>query len=82
LQRHQDEPDRLPEITPLPQPLLAQENPIKAIVHDRYGSSDVLERKDIKQPVINDDQVLVRSGRPSAAHHDVRGLRHGAAVLL
>jgi NADPH:quinone reductase-like Zn-dependent oxidoreductase len=33
---------------------------MKAIVHSRYGAPDVLEFKDIDQPVINDDQVLVR----------------------
>jgi NADPH:quinone reductase-like Zn-dependent oxidoreductase len=38
----------------------AQENPMKVIVHSRYGPPDVLELKDIDQPVINDDAVLVR----------------------
>jgi NADPH:quinone reductase-like Zn-dependent oxidoreductase len=33
---------------------------MKAIVHDRYGAPDVLEVKDIDQPVVNDDAVLVR----------------------
>jgi Alcohol dehydrogenase GroES-like domain len=33
---------------------------MKAIVHSRYGPADALEFKDIDQPVINDDQVLVR----------------------
>ena len=32
---------------------------MKAIVHSRYGTPDVLELKDIDRPVINDDQVLV-----------------------
>jgi NADPH:quinone reductase-like Zn-dependent oxidoreductase len=33
---------------------------MKAIVHSRYGPPDVLELKDIDQPVITDDAVLVR----------------------
>ena len=33
---------------------------MQAIVHSRYGAPDVLELKDIDQPVVNDDAVLVR----------------------
>jgi NADPH:quinone reductase-like Zn-dependent oxidoreductase len=33
---------------------------MKAIVHSRYGAPDVLELKDIDQPVVDDDDVLVR----------------------
>jgi NADPH:quinone reductase-like Zn-dependent oxidoreductase len=33
---------------------------MKAIVHSRYGPPDVLELKDIDQPVVNDDAVLFR----------------------
>jgi NADPH:quinone reductase-like Zn-dependent oxidoreductase len=33
---------------------------MKAIVQDEYGSSDVLELKDIDKPEISDDEVLVR----------------------
>jgi NADPH:quinone reductase-like Zn-dependent oxidoreductase len=33
---------------------------MKAIVHDRYGDLDVLESRDIDQPVVNADAVLVR----------------------
>jgi hypothetical protein len=32
---------------------------MKAIVHDRYGSPDVLELKDIDKPTVNDDAVLL-----------------------
>ena len=38
----------------------ASEDPMKAIVQDRYGSADVLELKDIDQPEVGDDDVLVR----------------------
>ncbi len=33
---------------------------MKAIVHDSYGSPDVLGLREIEKPVIGDDQVLVR----------------------
>jgi NADPH:quinone reductase-like Zn-dependent oxidoreductase len=36
---------------------------MKAIVHSRYGPADALELKDIDQPVVNDDGVLVRCAR-------------------
>jgi NADPH:quinone reductase-like Zn-dependent oxidoreductase len=33
---------------------------MKAIVHERYGSPDVLELREVDKPTIGDDQVLVR----------------------
>ena len=33
---------------------------MKAIVRDAYGSSDVLEHRDIDKPEIADDEVLLR----------------------
>jgi NADPH:quinone reductase-like Zn-dependent oxidoreductase len=33
---------------------------MKAIVQDRYGTADVLELRDIDQPVVGDDDVLLR----------------------
>jgi NADPH:quinone reductase-like Zn-dependent oxidoreductase len=33
---------------------------LKAIVQDRYGSADVLEFRDIEEPVVGEDDVLVR----------------------
>jgi NADPH:quinone reductase-like Zn-dependent oxidoreductase len=33
---------------------------MKAIVQERYGSADVLELKDIDQPEMGGDEVLVR----------------------
>jgi NADPH:quinone reductase-like Zn-dependent oxidoreductase len=33
---------------------------MKAIVHDRYGAPDVLELREIDQPQVGDDEVLVR----------------------
>ena len=33
---------------------------MRAIVHDKYGSFDVLDVRDIDKPVVKDDEVLVR----------------------
>ena len=33
---------------------------MKAIVQDRYGTPDVLEFSDIDEPVVGEDDVLVR----------------------
>lgn len=37
-----------------------EEGAMKAIVHDRYGSPDVLELREVDKPVVGDDGVLVR----------------------
>jgi NADPH:quinone reductase-like Zn-dependent oxidoreductase len=39
---------------------VAQENTMKAIVQDEYGTADVLELRDIDKPKVEDDEVLVR----------------------
>jgi NADPH:quinone reductase-like Zn-dependent oxidoreductase len=44
----------------------ARENPMKAIVQDRYGSADVLALEDIDEPVVGSDDVLVRVQAASA----------------
>jgi NADPH:quinone reductase-like Zn-dependent oxidoreductase len=41
-------------------PQLGEVESMKAIVQDTYGSTDVLELRDIDQPVPTDNQVLVR----------------------
>ena len=41
-------------------PPIHMENKMKAIVHNRYGSSEVLEYKEIDPPVLRDDDVLLR----------------------
>jgi NADPH:quinone reductase-like Zn-dependent oxidoreductase len=33
---------------------------MKAIVHDKYGTPEVLELREIDRPVLKDDEVLVR----------------------
>ncbi len=49
---------------------------MKAIVHERYGSPDVLELRDVEIPTIGDDGVLVRvraSSVNAADWHTMRG---------
>ena len=41
-------------------PIETGEPHMKAVVYTDYGSPDVLEIRDIKRPVPNDDQVLIR----------------------
>ena len=56
---------------------------MKAIVHSRYGPPDVLELKDIDQPVINDDAVLVQVHAAAVGKGDwltVRGLPYVARL--
>src|SRR2546427_12753722 len=38
----------------------AREDPMKAIVRDKYGSPDVLDLREIAKPAVEDDHVLVR----------------------
>ncbi len=42
------------------EPIETGEPHMKAVVYTNYGSPDVLEIRDIKKPVPNDDQVLVK----------------------
>lgn len=49
---------------------------MNAIVQDEYGSPDVLELREIKRPVVEEDEVLVRvhaAGVNSADWHFMRG---------
>ena len=48
---------------------------MKAIVYGTYGSPDVLELTDIDQPVVRDDQVLVRVRAASVNPADWRFMR-------
>ena len=43
---------------------------MKAIVQDRYGSADVVEFRDIEEPVVGENDVLVRV-RAAGAGPDV-----------
>jgi NADPH:quinone reductase-like Zn-dependent oxidoreductase len=56
-----------------------EETVMKAIVQDTYGSADVLELRDIDQPEIADDEVLVRvhaAGVDRGVWHLMTGLAY------
>jgi NADPH:quinone reductase-like Zn-dependent oxidoreductase len=56
---------------------------MKAIVHSRYGPPDVLELKDIDQPVVTDDAVLVQVHAAAVGKGDwltVQGLPYVARL--
>jgi len=54
---------------------------MKAIVQDKYGSTDVLELKEIDKPTVNDDEVLVRVYAASV-HPDVWHAMRGMPYVL
>jgi len=68
---------------------------VKALVHERYGSSDMLELREVEQPEVTDDGVLVRvlassvnptdwygmTGRPFVAR-PMQGMRKPKSPLL
>lgn len=49
----------------------AAERLMKAVIHDRYGSPDVLELRDVDKPVVGDDDVLVRVRAASVNPYDL-----------
>src|SRR5215218_1608802 len=58
---------------------------MKAIVQDRYGGLDVLELRDIDQPVPKDDEVLVRvhaAGLHRGVWHVMTGLPYLIRVVV
>ena len=54
---------------------------MKAIVQSRYGSADVLELREIAEPVAADDQLLVRV-RATSVHADVWHAMQGVPYVL
>jgi NADPH:quinone reductase-like Zn-dependent oxidoreductase len=54
---------------------------MKAIVQDRYGLPDVLELREVDEPVAGDDQVLVRV-RAASVHADVWHVMRGQPYVL
>jgi NADPH:quinone reductase-like Zn-dependent oxidoreductase len=57
---------------------------MKAVVYGRYGSPDVLQLTEIDQPVVRDDQVLVRVRAASlnpADWHFMRGLPYPVRMI-
>ncbi|MGZ5329053.1 MAG: NAD(P)-dependent alcohol dehydrogenase [Actinomycetota bacterium] len=58
---------------------------MKAIVQDRYGSADVLEFRDIDEPVMGEDDVLVRvraAGAGPDVWHIMAGMPYIARPML
>jgi NADPH:quinone reductase-like Zn-dependent oxidoreductase len=58
---------------------------MKAIVQDRYGSPDVLELREVDQPVAADNEVLVRIHAAAVNAHDwhvMRGDPYLARIML
>ena len=54
---------------------------MKAIVQNRYGSADVLELREVDEPVARDDQLLVRV-RAASVHADVWHVMRGVPYVL
>jgi NADPH:quinone reductase-like Zn-dependent oxidoreductase len=54
---------------------------MKAIVQNRYGSPDVLELREVDDPVVGDDQLLVRV-RAASVHADVWHVMRGVPYVL
>lgn len=54
---------------------------MKAIIQDRYGSPDDLELREVEEPVVGDDEVLVRV-RAASIHPDVWHVVYGRPYLL
>jgi NADPH:quinone reductase-like Zn-dependent oxidoreductase len=54
---------------------------VKAVVHDQYGSPEVLELRDIPKPTLNDDDVLVRVRAASVNPPDWAGV-HGVPYIV
>jgi NADPH:quinone reductase-like Zn-dependent oxidoreductase len=58
---------------------------MKAIVHDRYGSADVLEFRDVEDPAVGEDDVLVRvraAGCGPDVWHVMSGRPYFARLVL
>src|SRR3954462_8837261 len=60
---------------------MAGEDMMKAIVQDKYGSPDVLQLRDIDQPVVKDDEALVRVQAAAVNIGDWHLLRGGPYVM-
>jgi NADPH:quinone reductase-like Zn-dependent oxidoreductase len=54
---------------------------MEAIVQSRYGSSDVLELREVDQPAVREDQMLVRV-RAASVHADVWHVMRGVPYVL
>jgi NADPH:quinone reductase-like Zn-dependent oxidoreductase len=73
-------PRQIPKL-PSTKPAAPQENLMKAIVQDKYGSADVLQFKEIDKPVVKDEEVLVRV-HAASVHPDVWHAMRGMPYVL
>jgi NADPH:quinone reductase-like Zn-dependent oxidoreductase len=65
-------------------PATDQEEPMKAVVQDTYGSPDVLELRDVDKPVPKHNEVLVRvhaAGVDPGVWHLMTGLPYLVRVM-
>src|SRR2546427_13214611 len=56
---------------------------MKAVVRDRYGSTDVLQLEEVARPVVNDGEVLVRvhaAGVDRGVWHVMAGQPHPICI--
>jgi NADPH:quinone reductase-like Zn-dependent oxidoreductase len=49
---------------------------MRAVVHDRYGSPEVLRVADVERPVPREDEVLVKAHASTVTRGDAMGVRH------
>jgi NADPH:quinone reductase-like Zn-dependent oxidoreductase len=64
-------------------PVTAQEQPMQAIIHSRYGPPDALELQDVERPSVTEDGVLVRVQAAAVGKGDwltVQGLPYVARL--
>ena len=59
-----------------------RETAMKAIVQERYGTPDDLELREVDQPVVGDDEVLVRVRAASTIHVDRHRVVNGEPVTF
>jgi NADPH:quinone reductase-like Zn-dependent oxidoreductase len=67
------------------EPIETGEPHMKAVVYTRFGPPDVLEIRDIKKPVPNDDQILVKVRAASVNPYDwhfIRGTPYIMRVMM
>ena len=54
--------------------VIIPEYQMKAIVHTKYGSSDVLQLKEVERPLPEDNEVLIKVQAVSVNRSDWEGL--------
>jgi hypothetical protein len=70
-----DVPPRRGVLLPRSPGIAGRRDTMKAIVQDTYGSPDVMGLKEIDEPVIKDDEVLVRARAAAVNLPDWAGVK-------